>query len=342
MEKAKKKMKLWKKLLIIFISVILALGLILTGAIAYFRLSVKSYYDASEYAFLIPGLSDGAIPQGFDYDETSGNFLVSAYMKDGSPSTLYLVEKESGKTTKNVTFLTDKGKDYTGHFGGVGVYHDFVYVADGTNILVYSYQAILNAENNAKIPCLGKISTKFSDDDYVKNSFVTVYGDTLIVGEFYNGTNYTTIESHHITTKSGEKNCAIALEYDLNDSYTFGVAPAPKKAYSLPDKVQGLCINDGKIYLSTSYGLAFSHIYEHDTIMLTQEDNATFLGISLPVYSLTSESLVKDYKIAPMSEEIVIVDNELYVMCESASTKYIFGNFIGAKWCHKTDLSKMK
>ena len=342
MEKAKKKMKWWKKLIIIAISVVVALGLILTGAIAYFRLSVKSYYDASEYAFIIPGLSDGAIPQGFDYDETNDNFLVSAYMKDGSPSTLYIVEKESGKTTKSVTFLTDSGKDYTGHFGGVGVYHDFVYVADGTDLLVYSYQAILNSENGAKIPCVGTISTKFSNNDYVKNSFVTVYENTLIVGEFYNGTNYKTLDSHHVTTKSGEKNCAIALEYDLSDSYTYGVAPTPKKAYSLPDKVQGLCVDNGKIYLSTSYGLAFSHIYEYDFTRLTKEDDATFLGVQLPVYSLTSDSLVKDYKIAPMSEEIVIVDNELYVMCESASTKYIFGNFIGAKWCHKTDLTKMK
>jgi hypothetical protein len=68
----------------------------------------------------------------------------------------------------------------------------------------------------------------------------------------------------------------------------------------------------------------------------------TFLGKDVPVYALDSASLVKDSKIAPMSEEIVIIDNQLYVMCESASTKYIFGNFLGAKWCYKTDLSKMR
>ncbi len=342
MEKVKKKMKWWVKLIIIFSSVIVALGLVLAGGIGYFRLSVKSYYDASKTAFLIPGLSDGAIPQGFEYDKTNDYFLVAGYMNDGSPSTLYIVDNYSGDTIKAVTFLTDTGNDYTGHFGGVGLYHDYVYVADGTDLLVYSYQAILNADNDAKIPCLGVITTKYSNDDYVKNSFVTVYGDTLIVGEFYNGTNYDTLESHHITTKSGEKNCAIALEFNLSDTYPLGVDATPQKAYSLPNEVQGICIDNGKMYLSTSYGLAFSHIYEHDISRLTQENNATILGVDLPVYSLTSQSLDYDYKIAPMSEEILMVDNLLYVICESASTKYIFGNLIGARWCHKTDLTKMR
>lgn len=337
-----KKMKWWVKLLIIFGAVIFGLGLILGGAIGYFRLSVKPYYDASQKAFLIPEIGDGAIPQGFAYDEVEGNFLVSAYMKNGAPSSLYLVRKNTGKTVKKVTLLTDKNKDYTGHFGGVALYKDFVYVADGTSLLVYSYQAVLNANNNAKIPCLGKIPTKVSDTDYVKNSFVTVYGDTLIVGEFYDGEKYKTLNSHHMTTKAGAKNYAIALEFALDETYTLGVNAVPTKAYSLPNKVQGLCVHEGTIYLSTSYGLDFSHIYAYDVSKLGEEARATFLGAELPVFSLDSASLKKDYKIAPMSEEIVMVDNLLYVMCESASTKYIFGNFIGAKWCYKTDLSKMK
>ena len=42
-----------------------------------------------------------------------------------------------------------------------------------------------------------------------------------------------------------------------------------------------------------------------------------------------------------MSEEIVLVDGKTYVMCESASDKYKFGKFTGAKWCYATDLTKM-
>lgn len=335
-------MKWWQRLLIITLSVILGLGVILGGFIGFFRLSVKSYYDASSKAFVIPDIDKGAVPQGFHYDEPTGNFLVSAYMKDDSPSPLFLVQKNTGKTLKRVTLLTDENKSYTGHFSGVAVYKDFVYVADGTALLVYSYESVLNAKNNAKIACLGKITSKVSDNDYIKNSFVTIYGDRLIAGEFYDGEKYKTLSSHHITTKTGVKNCAIALEYALDEAQPLGVNTVPNKAYSLPNKVQGLCIDGGNFYLSTSYGLDFSHILKYEEAKLAPLSSATFLGVELPVYAFDSTSLVKDYKIAPMSEEIVMLDNALYVMCESASTKYIFGNFIGAKWCYKTNLSKMK
>ena len=65
----------------------------------------------------------------------------------------------------------------------------------------------------------------------------------------------------------------------------------------------------------------------------------TVSGISIPLYELDSASLIKDYKFAPMSEEIVFVDGKLYTMCESASDKYIFGNLTNAKWCYYTDLN---
>ena len=44
-------------------------------------------------------------------------------------------------------------------------------------------------------------------------------------------------------------------------------------------------------------------------------------------------------KIAPMSEEIIIVDGKLYTMCESASNKYIFGKFTSSDHCYATDLN---
>ncbi len=341
MKRTKKKMKLWKKLLIICLSVILGVSALLGGAVMYFRLSVDDYYSASEKAFRIPDINNGIVPQGLEYDATNGYFLMSGYMKNGSASRLYIVQKSNGKKIKHVTFLTDEGKTYKGHFSGVARYNDFLYVTNGTSILVYSYDSVLKAENGSAITCLGKISTKKSDSDYVTNSFLTVYNNTLIAGEFYNGKQYKTLNSHKLTTKAGDRNCAIALEYELNPSYHLGIDTVPKKAYSLPNEVQGLCISNNRIYLSTSYGVKFSEILEYNQSKLNQEKYATFLGESIPVYSLDSSSLVEDYEIPPMSEEIVMVNKELYVMCESASDKYIFGKFIGATWCYKTNLKEM-
>ncbi|MBQ8426662.1 MAG: hypothetical protein IJX16_02745, partial [Clostridia bacterium] len=323
-------------------SIILVISLALGGFILYFRVGAKDYYSASAKAFEIPGLKSGFVPQGFEFDETNGYFLVSGYMKNGSASPLYVVHKNSGDHVKRVTFLNKDGSEYTGHFGGVARYEDFLYVANGTALLVYSYDDVLNPEQTDAIPCLDEISLKSSDSDYVKASFVTVYGNTLITGEFYDGDKYKTLPSHKITTKAGDKNSAIALEFELDTGYPLGIDTVPKKAYSLPNKVQGLCIYDNRIYLSTSYGLAFSHILEYSKTNLTEETSKEFLNTGVTVYSLDSSSLIYDYKIAPMSEEILIIDKELYVMCESASTKYFFGKLIGGKWCYKTNLDQMK
>ncbi|MBQ7373371.1 MAG: hypothetical protein IJW64_02260 [Clostridia bacterium] len=341
MEKVKTKMALWKKLLIVFLALLLVVCLAFGGFVAYFRLPVQDYYNASEKAFVIPDLNVGVIPQGFDYDKNNDYFLMSAYMKDDSPSRLYLIDNATGKVVKKVTFKTDKGKIFDGHFGGVALYSDFLYVANGKSLLVYSYSDILKATDGGVIDCLGKVSTSKSDEDYCKVSFVTVSDDTLYVGEYYSDKGYDTLDSHRFETSTGEYNSAIALEFKLSESYPLGIDATPKKAYSLPNKVQGMYVTSGKIYLSTSYGLSFSHILEYDKNKLNSEKSTKVLDTEVSVLVLDESCLANDYKLPPMSEEIVVLDNELYVMNESASTKYIFGKFTGGKWCYKTDLTKL-
>ena len=339
----KKKMKLWVKLTIIFSSIIVGFGVILGSAIGYFRLPVGDYYGASEKAFKIPEISDGYVPQGMCYDEFYESFILSGYMKDGSVSPLYLVDKE-GNEHKKVTLLNPDGTDYVGHGGGVDVWQDNIYLTDSDNhaIYVYSLLELIDAEENAKLNCKGELPLKVSEEDYLEPAFVTVTGNKLIIGEFYREESYPTPESHKITTKAGDYNQALAIEYNLDLAYPLGVDTTPVKAYSLPDQVQGLEVYEGKIYLSTSWGLSFSYIYEYDqTSLQEQTEKVTLLGNELTVYAMDTASLTNTYKIAPMSEEMAFVDGKLYVNCESASDKYIFGKFTGGKWIYKTDLSKL-
>ena len=65
-------------------------------------------------------------------------------------------------------------------------------------------------------------------------------------------------------------------------------------------------------------------------------------GIAAVVNGYRGSRLEKDYKIAPMSEEIVLVGGKTYVMCESASDKSIFGKLTSANFCYATDLEKIK
>ncbi len=333
-------MKILKILLVFFLSLLALVALVLVGAIGYFKLSVASYYSASEKEFIIPGLKEDFVPQGMHYDADKAHFLVTGYSSAKEASPIYIVKDDSYKT---VRLKNADGSDFCGHAGGIAMANDHVYIAGGDDrcLYVYSYSEILSAADGGSVNCKGTFSTKASDNDYVDVSCVSVVGDKIIVGEFYRDIDYPTLESHKLTTKAGDYNQALAVEFKLSKEAEFGIDPKPVSAYSLPDHVQGMYFTDEKIYLSTSYGASFSHIWEYD-VSRVNESEITVLGTKTKLYELDSSSLSYDYKIAPMSEEIEIVDGRLYVMCESASNKYIFGKLIGGKWCYSTELEKMK
>ncbi len=332
------------KIVIIFFTIICFVLLLIFGFRQYFMLSVSDYYKHSEKTFVIPGLGDGLITQGLCYDKEQKIFLVSGYM-DKKASRIYSVDKTNNKTEKYVCLLDENGNDYKGHVGGIALHNDYIYVAGGKdcNLYVYSYSEFKNAKSGDKLSCLGTFDIKVNEEDYLEIAFVTVKEDELIVGEFYRAKNYETLDSHKIVTKAGDYNQALAVSYKFssNSNTKFGLNIIPNKAYSLPNLVQGMCFNQNKVYLSTSYGLAFSHINVYDESKLVYQKEINVLGITLPLYALDSDSLIKSIKIPPMSEEIEFVDNKLYTMCESASNKYIFGKFTSSKWCYATNINAM-
>lgn len=335
--KAKKKKSPWKVILIILLTVIAIVCLFFVGVRSYFRLSVQDYYSHSEKTFTIPGLSDGNTPQGLCYDESTKQFLVSGYYSDNSPSKISVISKESGKEVKRISLADADNNEFHGHVGGISLKGKYIYVADEEGLSVYSYSDLMAAQNGESIQALGVFGTK-TEDDALGVAFVHVEGDFIYVGEFYREENYPTPDSHKHTTAAGDSNTALILAYRLDENEKFGIAPAIEKAYSIPGLVQGMCFDEKRRFcLSTSYGLAFSHIYVYNEPK--QEGEIAVLGQQVPLFVLDSSVLKTDLKIAPMSEEIVTVDGKLYVMCESASNKYIFGKFTSAMYCYATDLS---
>jgi len=51
-------------------------------------------------------------------------------------------------------------------------------------------------------------------------------------------------------------------------------------------------------------------------------------GKEVPLYYLDSANLTRRVDMPPMSEEVVCRDGKVYVLFESACTKYMFGNLI--------------
>ncbi len=261
----------------------------------------------------------------------------------GSASSIYVVNDENDEekvATKRVRLAKDNGKAFTGHAGGVAINGEFVYLANGSRVYVFSYDDIKTAKNNGVVKYMGYKELK-SENDEVSASFVHTYNGKLYVGEFHDGGKYKVNPKHKITTKAGEKRNALMLEYDLVDSEEFGIAQVPTKAYAIPNKVQGVCVDGSTIYCSTSYGLAFSEIYTFDLTKCVYELDKDVIGYNVPVYSFDKVSHLKTYTTAPMSEELVYKDGKLYIMSEFACNKYIMGKFVDGKYCYATDLSKM-
>ncbi len=342
-KKKKKSTSIIERIVIIIAYVLIFIGLLFIGFKLYFKLPHSDYYNASVQAFTIPGTSDGFIAQGIDYDAANEQFLVSGYMKNGSPSPIYIVNKK-GNTTKKLFVSLENGKKYRGHGGGIALSGDFVYLTgdDNGSIHVISYPDILSAKSGSSVSVTSALNLVHADDDYIGPAFVSNVGEYLVVGEFYRKDDYPTLPSHKIETDAGDTHRALAVVYRIDASLPEGVDPTPIAAISLPKQVQGLTVSEGRVYLSTSWGLSRSHILTYDAIAAAasrQENDITVLGTTVPLYALDRTSRLTDKEIPPMSEEMVVVNGYLYVMCESASDKYIFGKFTDGEFCYATKLS---
>ena len=339
MKTSAKKLPGWGKLIIVFAIILAVLGAFLLGIRVYFRASVSKYYKNSDKGFVIPYLNGGFIPQGIDYAEDEGYFYLTGYRSKGKASPIIIVDKATKKCVKILNMETADGEPFTGHAGGIAVHGDFVYIAGGEEKCVYAFSRnqIKNSADGEGIVATGAYMLT-RGEDYILPAFLTVDGDSLIIGEFHREENYKTLPSHHIALAGGGENTALAVAVKFDETKEFGLSNDINKAYSLPSLVQGMCLSGGKVYLSTSYGVKFSNVYSYNVGNAEVKKDSTVMGKSVDLVVFDEKSLIKQTKIAPMSEEIAIVDGKAYVMCEAASNKYKFGKFTSAKYCYATNL----
>ena len=279
------------------------------------------FYALASKEFEIPGLETKFVPQGIDFDENSKKFLLSGYMSDGTASRFYLIDKEENEMDLQNKFftLTLDNELYTGHCGGVAIDGDTAWVVGDKMLYRFNFQDALNCKNGESVEIVDGFETKNGAD------FVLVYENKLIVGEFYRKDAYDTSISHHLKISETETNYALAFIYTIDHSMPYGLASTtPIAGISLPNQVQGMCFTkDGNIVLSTSYSIPNSQIliYKNvlndgpSTTMLVEENE-------LPVYVLCLDNQIDSISACAMSEEIVLVENKVYVLFESNCSKY--------------------
>ena len=314
--------------IILVLAIVLALG-------AHFLTPVvfSDFFSNASEAYVTPGIDAGFVPQGYDYHNEYGIFLHCGYMADGeSASRIYVGE------TRYVELYTADGQPYTGHTGGITSYGDFVWIAnDGEGedncVWVLSMRDIMEAVDG--IDCKVTLETKFHPETraaccYAEDGF-------LWIGEFNDSENYFTDESHYFEVADGEINKALICAYEISSYSEIGIyyeevdgerVITPTLALSVTDKVQGFTKTQDGFAISTSYGLSPSvlYFYERDTEYNEHDATIDVNGYAVPVYFLDNDCLTDKVTAPPMSEEIVYLDGNLYVMFESACHKYIFGN----------------
>lgn len=302
-----------KVLLYIVLAVVLfALFLRLGVTIAYF-----GFFNHSESEFVIPGLRDDWVPQGFDYIADRDTYLFCGYMSDDTASRIY-VRQGTGKEFYVNLYYAD-GSAYKKHAGGLCYNGEFVYIAGDDGVDVFRLSDVLEGKDAYK---LGKIQLGHD------TAYCSFYNGYLLVGNFYHPETYETPAHHRITTPSGKINTSLITIFKAEETANFGVDPVPVAAISAPEKVQGICFaSDSQIVLSTSYSVGSSYLYYHN-IDTQRRATVEACGVTVPLIYLDDATLTKTVTAPPMSEELVYRDGRVLVLFESACNKYMYGKLM--------------
>ncbi len=215
------------------------------------------YSDFGEFSprVKIPGLGEGAVPQGIasysttyvltDGDEkTSGTqdyYFISAYMKSG-PSRIYVTGEKTGYVGY-VTMVTEDGDDFYGHSGGIATNGENLWISSDGMVYVakQSSTAYTNIAEEVIQKAIDNSGLKSSDPEFETIAFTASFNancgadflfyydttstDKLYVGEFYRSGNYETDKRHRVTTPAGDYNTAFVYEYSAYNlsSYIYGL-----------------------------------------------------------------------------------------------------------------------
>ena len=313
--------RIFRKILFKVLLAVLSLAIL---AVAF--LNIAKFVIYPQYYFIKgdvcqnPGLGDGFVCQGIAAYEANDVILVSGYMKKHSASRIYVTNMEN---ESYYVSLKQGGEDFTGHAGGIAITGGVVYIASEGKVFTLSLESVLNAKSGDELDIGEGIDVNnqadfaYTDDTY------------LYVGEFHDGEKYT-IKGHENETAEGT-HYAICSVYALDD------LTKPVKVYSVRDKVQGICFTpDGKVVMSTSYGLNDSVYYVYNL------ENATDSGKTFdnaPLYYL--DQLEKEVNGPAMSEGLDYRDGKVITMSESASNKYLFGKLFFANKIVELNFDKL-
>ncbi len=309
------------------IGLMVALLLAFAGVNIFVKVTYGPFFAQAEREFAIPGIEEGFIPQDLDCLE-DGTWIFSGYMTEGGPSPLYFL-KPDGSTGSFQPVRVD-GSDYGGHGSGITSDGVHVFLTDDEGILAFDLTDVQAVQDGGLVQATARRSLEFAP------AFLNIEEDIMFLGNFYHPGAYETPEHHRLDTPGGDWNPAVMYAYPASPEAELGYEEQAACVYSIPARIQGMCLADANhLVLSQSYGLNSSHLLVYDLVSATLDETvlptAVFFadGREVPLYYLDTLSLVEDIQAPPMSEGIEWHDGRVFISCESASDKYLFGKIYG-------------
>lgn len=269
-------------------------------------------------AFVVAGLRQGAIPQGMVPFPEDNTILTSHYFDDGNPSCLVSTDWKSGKAVLTFQLHEADEEPHTGHVGGLAADEAHLWIASDQHLYRVDRNAIRMASSSSQF----QLSEKFRTEATEEVAFCSVFDGLVWAGEFALGSKFPTHPSHHLTARDGEPRAAWLSGYGSAKGFQY-----PEKVLSIPDRTQGAIATPTHIYLSRSYGRrnrSSLDIFENPLNESPHQIVKTSTGHEVPLWFLDQSNLVHTIDLPPMSENIFIHNDDLYVLFESGAKKFRF------------------
>ena len=313
--------------------IVFAVSLLLLIAVfrGVFVLYYHEFFTSARREFRIPGLSEDFVPQGMA-PCGEGKFFLSGYLAQSGYARIYFVDARGISRMLRVT--QEDGVTLVSHAGGIACAGDFTYLVGSGTCYVFDTAALLDPSASTAV-----ITHEFLTGN--RASFCDVQGGSLLVGEYAYGTKFQTAASHHIRTPAGDRNTALVLAFQLDGDEKWGVREIPSVAYSIPERIQGMCYaDDGRMVLSASSAFGASQLYLYDCGAAVSRVHGLRWesGNLIPLYYLDSSCCADILPLPPYAEETAFADGQLYLLFESASSRFQFGRLVGGDYVYRMEL----
>ena len=262
---------------------------------------------------VLPALPENFVPQGLDYWEEAGWFIISGYFNPTDKyeyAVLLGVDAETGEYVAEWELYEKDGQRHTGHDGGVAVTSENIYLSTAYTLFQIPIADIKKSGGSGPLRFTEHIEVP------VKASFANCSGDYVYVGEFsLNGNASYTITGHEYGG-----NYAWCAAYRIEPGTVRGISDYPEFVFSIPEQRQGFAaLDDGRLFMTCSYGRGNDsslYITRTDPRASAPVSKVEIGGRKVPLYAVGEFDSVTAIS---MAEGCCVADGSAYVIFESGA-----------------------